>query len=86
MCRAIINSSLVGITQAETLLAWVEIRGPLRLLASASSSMQSQSEDSHILWRISVEFSPMPAVKTRPSTPFNAAAIAPISLVARYTK
>ena len=29
VCRAIISSSLVGITQAETLLSGVEIRGPL---------------------------------------------------------
>ena len=30
VCRAIISSSLVGITQADTLLPAVEIRGPLR--------------------------------------------------------
>jgi hypothetical protein len=36
--------------------------------------------------RISAEFSPMPAVKTNPSSPPRTAVSAPISLAARYTK
>ena len=40
-------------------------------------------EASQIRRRISGEFSPMPAVKTSPSTPPRTAASAPISLVAR---
>ena len=83
VCRAIISSSLVGITQADTLLVGREIRGPLRALASASSSRPSQAEDSQIRRRISAEFSPMPAVNTNPSMPPKTAARAPISLAAR---
>ena len=63
-----------------------EIRGPLRELAVASSSTPSHAQDSQIRWRISVEFSPIPAVNTRLSRPPNTAASAPISLAARYTK
>jgi hypothetical protein len=74
VCRAIISSSLVGITQAETLLPGREMRGPLRVLASASSSRPSQAEEAQILRRISGEFYPMPAVNTSPSMPPNTAA------------
>ena len=38
---------------------------------------------SQIRWRMSDEFSPMPAVKTRPSSPPRTAVSAPISLAAR---
>ena len=48
--------------------AAVEMRGPLLVLASASSSNPSQEEASQIRRRISGEFSPMPAVNTSPST------------------
>src|SRR5262249_25357840 len=74
VCRAIISSSLVGITQAETLLQGVDIRGPLPVFASASISMPSHAEASPIRRRISGEFSPMPAVKTSPSMPPRTAA------------
>src|SRR5215471_15431676 len=56
VCRAIISSSLVGITHAETLLFRAEIRGPLPALASLSSSRPSHAEASHIRRRISGEF------------------------------
>src|SRR5205085_4912287 len=46
--RAIISSSLVGITQAETLLCGREIRGPLLWFASASSSTPSHPQASQI--------------------------------------
>src|SRR5580704_2390521 len=86
VCLAIINSSLVGITHAETLLEGLEIRGPLREFAVASSSTPSHAQDSQIRWRISVECSPIPPVNTRLSRPPNTAASAPISLAVRYTK
>ena len=37
VCRAIINSSFVGITHTDILLSWLEMRGPWRSLASRSS-------------------------------------------------
>ena len=81
--RAIISSSLVGITQAETRLPAREIRGAVRAFASRSSSMPSQADASQIRSRISAEFSPMPAVNTSASIPPSTAASAPISLAAR---
>jgi hypothetical protein len=42
--RAIISSSLVGITQAETLLPAREILGPRAAFAATSSSIPSQAE------------------------------------------
>src|SRR5262249_26554660 len=83
VCRAIISSSLVGITQTETLLCGLEIRGPLTTLAASSSSIPSHADASLIRLRISAEFSPMPAVNTSASTPPRTAASAPISLAVR---
>src|SRR5262249_46014126 len=62
--RAIISSSLVGITHAETLLWRVDMRGPLPSLASKSNSIPNHADSSHIPRRISGGFSPIPAVKT----------------------
>src|SRR4029077_19270207 len=78
-CRAIINSSLVGMTHADTLLPGAEILGALRAFAPGSSSMPSHAQDLQIRRRISAEFSPIPAVKTSASIPLNTADIAPIS-------
>ena len=86
VCRAMVSSSFVGITHAETRLPGLEIRGPLRPFASSSISMPSHADASQIRRRISGEFSPMPAVNTRPSSPPRAAVSAPISFAARYTK
>ena len=83
MWRAIINSSLVGITHALTLLDGVEIRVRLPAFASRSRSIPSHADDSQMRRRISAEFSPIPAVNTNPSNPPKTAASAPISLVAR---
>jgi hypothetical protein len=66
VCRAIINSSFVGITQAETVLCWVEIFASRFEFASSSTSMPSQADAVQMRCRISAEFSPMPAVKTQP--------------------
>src|SRR3954447_7994677 len=81
--RAIMSSSLVGITHTETGLADAEIHGPLWPLASASRRTPNHSEDWQIRCLISGEFSPIPAVKTMPSTPPSTAASAPISFAAR---
>ncbi len=81
-----ISSSFVGITQADTRLPEREIRGPRLSFAASSSSIPSQAEASQIRFRISAEFSPMPAVNTSPSIPPNTAASAPICLAAWYTK
>ena len=84
MCRAIISSSLVGITQAETrAVRRGDARAAARRSPRRSSSMPSQAEASQMRRRISAEFSPMPAVKTSASTPPRTAASAPISLAAR---
>src|SRR4029077_21232661 len=83
VCWAIINSSLVGMTQAETLLPAFEIRGPLAAFAFSSRSTPSQAQASLTRWRISAEFSPIPAVNTSASIPQSTAAKAPISLAAR---
>ena len=79
MWRAIMSSSLVGMTQADTRLPVREMRGPLPPLAAGSIPTPSQAQASPMRRRISGEFSPMPAVKTRPSIPPRAAARAPIS-------
>ena len=55
VCRAIINSSFVGITQAETLLAGVDIRGPRLEFAASSSSIPSQAEALQMRFRISAD-------------------------------
>ena len=81
--RAIMSSSLVGMTQADTLLCGFERRGRPAVFAWESSSIPSQAEASLIRRRISGEFSPMPAVNTSASMPPNTAARAPISLAAR---
>ena len=61
---AIIRSSSVGITQAETELRSVVMHGPLRSLARVSSSMPSQAAAAQTRARIGGAFSPIPAVKT----------------------
>src|SRR5580704_10844900 len=55
VCRAIMISSLVGITHVETLLCEVEIRGRWLALAAASSFRPSQGHDVQIRRRISAE-------------------------------
>jgi hypothetical protein len=82
VCRAMMSSSFVGMTQAETRLAGREMRGPRARFASSSRSMPSHADAAQIRFRISAEFSPMPAVKTSPSTPPSTAASAPICLAA----
>src|SRR4029450_11899329 len=69
VCRAIISSSFVGITHADTRLSGREMRGPPDAFASGSSSMPIHADASQIRRRISADFSPMPAVKTSASTP-----------------
>src|SRR5262245_7424434 len=83
VCRAIINSSLVGITHTETLLVLVEIRGPLLSFDLLSSSIPNQADASQIRLRTSAEFSPMPAVNTSASSPPSTALSAPISFATR---
>ena len=83
MWRAIISSSFVGITHAETRLAGFEMRGPLAAFACSSISIPSQPQAAPIRLRISAEFSPIPAVKTSASIPPSAAASAPVSFAAR---
>src|SRR5215475_4887102 len=83
VCRAIISSSLVGIVQTEILLFAVEIRGAFLEFASASNSTPNQAEALQMRWRISGEFSPIPAVNTSPSNPPRTDVKAPISLAAR---
>ena len=77
--RAIISSSLVGITQTATGLAAVLMRGPPERLAAASSSMPSQAASRQTRSRISGACSPMPAVNTSASMPCAAAASEPSS-------
>src|SRR6478736_4510720 len=55
VCRAIISSSLVGTTHAETRLLDVEILGPCAALALESSATPTQDEASQIRRRISAE-------------------------------
>ena len=81
-CRATISSWFVGITHPAL------HRGDPRVapaFASASRSTLSHAQARQMRRRISPEFSPMPAMKTRPSSPPRTAASAPI-LSARYTK
>src|SRR5439155_19012257 len=85
-CRAIISSSLVGITHAETRLPAREIRCPRHSLAASSSVSPSQAQASQMRRRITVECSPIPAVKTSASTPPRTAASAPTCFAAWYTK
>ena len=77
--RAIISSSLVGITHADTRLAAVLMRGPPRALAAASSSTPSHAASRQTRSRIAALFSPMPAVNTIASRPPSAAASEPSS-------
>src|SRR6185295_511446 len=58
VCRAIISSSFVGITQADTRLPDFEIREPWLSLAAVSNSTPSHADASQIRRRISAECSP----------------------------
>ncbi len=84
-CRAIISSSSVRITHAETLLAPVVIRGPPAPFAAGSSSTPSQAASRQTRSRIAGAFSPTPAVKTTASSPPSAAASEPSSRPIRWT-
>ena len=77
--RAIINSSFVRTTQAETLLSRELIRGPPASFAAASNSSPSHPAVAQARRRIKALFSPMPAVKTSASIPPSAAASEPSS-------
>ena len=77
--RAIISSSLVGITHTETLLAGALMRGPPAWLAAGSSSTPSQAASRQTRSRIAGACSPIPAVKTSASMPPAAAASEPSS-------
>src|SRR5262245_28521181 len=57
-CLAIINSSFVGMTHADTRLAERLMRGPPLALASSSSSSPSQLAPTHTAARIGTAFSP----------------------------
>ena len=69
MCCAIISSSLVGMTQTDTLLSVAEIRGPPDAFADLSSFTPSHARLSQSAARTSGEFSPIPAVNTKASSP-----------------
>ena len=79
VCWAIINSSLVGMTQADTLLFGALMRGPSASLAASSNCSPSQAASRQTRARIEAAFSPMPPVKTSASSPPNAAANDPNS-------
>ena len=79
VCRAIISSSLVGMTHAETRLPAVLMRGPLRSLAAR---VELHAEPRRIPADPLAQarlFSPMPAVNTIASSPPSAAASDPSS-------
>ena len=82
---AIINSSSVGMRQTVTFEPFLEMirSSPRTLLASSSSSIPRKLRPFMISARIYGSFSPMPAVKTRISIPFIAAAYAPIYFFTR---
>jgi hypothetical protein len=61
VCRAIINSSFVGITHTDILLSWLEMRGPWRSLASRSSLAPSHGSLVTTSARNCGSFSPIPA-------------------------
>src|SRR5262249_52273190 len=85
VCRAIMSSSLVGITHARTRLGPVLMRGPPRALAAASSSTPSHAAPWHTRSRMTAAFSPIPPVNTIASSPPSAAASEPSSRPMRYT-
>ena len=67
--RAIITSSFVGITRTTTGAMLDEITGSPAALASAAKCTPKKLSPAQMRARISAEFSPIPAVKTRASTP-----------------
>src|ERR1700733_1966784 len=79
VCRAIIKSSLVGMTQAEVLLLGVVILAAPAVFAASSNSMPSHSAWLHARRRISGACAPIPAVKTSASRPPRLAASDPNS-------
>ena len=84
--RAIIASSSVGIIRTETRLSGALMIAAFRPFATASRSTPSQPRRAQTISRIAGACSPMPAVKTRPSSPPNELVRAPISRAIRYTK
>ena len=74
--RAIISSSLVGMTQTVTLESSAEMMAslPRVLFFSGSSLTPRNSRPSQMRARMEAEFSPTPAVNTRQSSPPRAAA------------
>ena len=71
VCCAIISSSLVGMTQTETGLSEVEIRGPPTTFAGSSSLTPSQASLAHSAARTRTECSPMPACSAWPASSRN---------------
>ena len=82
-CRAMVSSSSVRTTHAETRLRSVVMRGPPAAFACGSSSTPSQAAPRQTRSRIAGAFSPMPAVNTMASRPPSAAAIDPSSRAIR---
>ena len=74
-----LNLFLVGVIAG----TWREMRGPPARFAAGSRSIPSQADMPQIAARVSASFSPIPAVKTRASSPPSAAASEPISRPAR---
>ncbi len=70
VCWAIISCSLVGMTQTDTLLSGVKMRGPLEAFAAASSLTPSHAILAHSAARSGAEFSPMPAFNLRGARAF----------------
>jgi hypothetical protein len=54
VCRAIMNSSLVGMTHAETSLCELEMQGPFAAFAFSSTATPNQADDSQIRRRRAV--------------------------------
>lgn len=81
--RAMMSSSFVGTTHAETLLCAVDIRDSPLSFAAESKSTPSHEQASQIRRRIYDEFSPIPAVNTSASMPPSTAVKAPISFATR---
>ena len=76
MSRAIISSSLVGMSSTFTLESMAEMMAslPRTLLASGSILMPMNSRPEAMAMRCAASFSPTPAVKITASTPPMAAA------------
>src|SRR5208337_2945643 len=85
VCRAIMRSSSVGITHAETRLSALVMQGPPAVFARESNSMPSQAAFLQTCSRTEAECSPIPAVKTNTSNPPRAATKEPSSRPMRYT-